>query len=155
MADRLAELRRQRALLQVHLAWLDREITRAGGDPNSGSFPPFGSTPSTAPFVAGSNPPLPASGAGTPAPGKPSPAAPAAASPQPVPLAAPAAAVSPPAAPGAGVAKAEADALLQQYRREPEVVHRDVRQGCLLYFVGALVLLAAGVAALYFVFRAK
>jgi hypothetical protein len=29
MSDRLAELRRQRALVQEHLAWLDREIAAA------------------------------------------------------------------------------------------------------------------------------
>jgi hypothetical protein len=29
MSDRLSDLQRQRALLQEHLAWLDREITQA------------------------------------------------------------------------------------------------------------------------------
>jgi hypothetical protein len=32
MSSRLDELRRQRALLQEHLAWLDREIDAAAGD---------------------------------------------------------------------------------------------------------------------------
>lgn len=31
MSDRLAELRHQRALVQQHLAWLDREIATAAG----------------------------------------------------------------------------------------------------------------------------
>lgn len=31
MPDRLAELRRQRALIAAHLAWLDREIAAASG----------------------------------------------------------------------------------------------------------------------------
>src|ERR1041385_8589003 len=30
MSDRLAELRRQRALIAEHLAWLDRQIAEAG-----------------------------------------------------------------------------------------------------------------------------
>lgn len=173
MADRLAELRRQRALLQVHLAWLDREITRAGGDPTTGSFPPFGSTPSTAPFLAGSKSPLPApsspTAGSTPAqPAEPAPTAAATASATTpkasVPSASPA---EPSALPGptppttsaaaspTTLAKPDADALLSQFRREPEAVRRDVRQGCLLYFVGALVLLALGVAGLYFAFRAS
>ena len=33
MSDRLAELVRQRALVQEHLAWLDREIARAAQKP--------------------------------------------------------------------------------------------------------------------------
>ncbi|HWA08885.1 MAG TPA: hypothetical protein VG838_05390 [Opitutaceae bacterium] len=44
MSSRLDELRRQRALLQGHLAWLDREILAAGADepaPVSKSAFPF------------------------------------------------------------------------------------------------------------------
>ena len=33
VSDRLNELQRQRALLQAHLAWLEREITREAGAP--------------------------------------------------------------------------------------------------------------------------
>ena len=33
MSDRLTELQRQRALIQGHLAWLDREIAAADGQP--------------------------------------------------------------------------------------------------------------------------
>lgn len=33
MSDRLAELRRQRQLIQEHLAWLDHEIAAAGAAP--------------------------------------------------------------------------------------------------------------------------
>lgn len=159
MADRLAELRRQRALLQVHLAWLDREITRAGGDPNAGSFPPFGSTPSTSPFVTGSRSPLVTAAVANPTAAPAAPAA-AAAALSSAPAEAPAAVPAPsaPAAappPPAEMAKTDPDALLSQYRREPAAVHRDVRQGCLLYFAGAFVLLALGVAGLYFAFRAS
>lgn len=39
MSDRLAELRRQRALLQEHLDRLDGEIARAGGEPGLRSLP--------------------------------------------------------------------------------------------------------------------
>ena len=52
MSDRLTELQRQRALIQGHLAWLDREIAEVANEPSSassqspGSFQP--STPSAA-----------------------------------------------------------------------------------------------------------
>lgn len=45
MPDRLAELRRQRALVQQHLAWLDAEIAAAEGEK-----PP--ATPAAAPAQA-------------------------------------------------------------------------------------------------------
>lgn len=47
MSDRLAELRRQRALVQSHLEWLDRELARE-------AVPPVASprTPSVVPPVA-------------------------------------------------------------------------------------------------------
>ena len=41
MSDRLAELRRQRALVQEHLAWLEREIAQAERTPvEAATFPP-------------------------------------------------------------------------------------------------------------------
>jgi hypothetical protein len=45
MSDRLAELRRQRALVQTHLAWLDAEIAREAGP--APALPP--ATPATIP----------------------------------------------------------------------------------------------------------
>lgn len=57
MSDRLAELRRQRALVQTHLAWLDAEIARTAG-----TLPPAApaSSASAAPAAAagGALPPV-------------------------------------------------------------------------------------------------
>ena len=50
MSDRLAELRRQRQLLQEHLAWLDREIAATG-------TPPADPAPGAAPTVNPAPPP--------------------------------------------------------------------------------------------------
>ena len=47
MQDRLAELRRQRALVAEHLAWLDREIAAAEGKPSPAPLP--APTPTPAP----------------------------------------------------------------------------------------------------------
>ncbi len=54
MQDRLAELRRQRALIAEHLAWLDREITAAG----SASITPSAAPPPQVVKVAPPAPPL-------------------------------------------------------------------------------------------------
>lgn len=40
MSDRLAELRRQRALVQEHLAWLDREMAMLEGPVSAPVVPP-------------------------------------------------------------------------------------------------------------------
>jgi hypothetical protein len=46
MSDRLAELRRQRALVQQHLAWLDLEIaTAAGSAPTNSPVSPIVALP--------------------------------------------------------------------------------------------------------------
>jgi hypothetical protein len=83
----------------------------------------------------------------------PPPSAPAQSAPQfdPVPKAAamPAAAIRSAAAPLAP-ATPDPDSILAQYRTEPTSLKSDVRQGCLLYFVAALALLALGVLALYY-----
>jgi hypothetical protein len=52
MSDRLAELRRQRALVQQHLEWLDREIAAADGGAAS-----TGTTLSTPAATAALSPP--------------------------------------------------------------------------------------------------
>ena len=51
MSDRLPELRRQRALVAEHLAWLDREISAAGSEAPAtpASPPPVTLPPSTQP----------------------------------------------------------------------------------------------------------
>jgi hypothetical protein len=117
MSDRLAELRRQRALVLEHVAWLDREIAAA--------------TP-LSPIADRSIPPLVASPQPTPAVAEPG-ALPVAAAP-----------VGP-----------EADAILDDYRVPETSLKSDVRKGCLLYFVGAFLLVGLGVVALYFLFQAR
>ncbi|HUL52718.1 MAG TPA: hypothetical protein VLT83_04830 [Opitutaceae bacterium] len=112
MSDRLQELLRQKALLDEHAAWLEREIaaerTRSGGAPVAAS---------------------PAAAA--------TPVAPAG------------------AAPTLGPAESEADALLDQYRENPQSIHQAVKRGCLLYFFAALVVVGLGVIVIYLVYRAK
>lgn len=51
MSDRLSELQRQRALIQGHLAWLDREIAREQGVPSK-PVAPSSNSPLTAPLPA-------------------------------------------------------------------------------------------------------
>src|SRR3954470_22363220 len=48
MPDRLAELRRQRALIAEHLAWLDRQIAEAGGSSVPAAQPALQPTPTPA-----------------------------------------------------------------------------------------------------------
>ncbi|MEO5957921.1 MAG: hypothetical protein ABIZ49_12405 [Opitutaceae bacterium] len=109
MPDRLAELRRQRALVQDHLAWLDREIAATSAvrpsDPSPAPLRPVAST--AMPITANAPTENPA----------------------------------------------EAETILEQYRVPATMMKQDVRKGCLLYFAGALALLALGVAILFFVFR--
>lgn len=119
MSDRLQELRRQRALVQEHLAWLDREIAAA------------------APAIAMPESPWPAK---TPA----APPAPLAPSVVPVAVGAPAAEILP-----AEVA-ATADAILDEYRVQPDNLKTDVKKGCFLYFFAALGLVVLAVFAFYF-----
>jgi len=55
MTDRLQELLRQRALIQEHLAWLDREIDDANGIPplpTTGARPTLTSSSATSPRPA-------------------------------------------------------------------------------------------------------
>jgi hypothetical protein len=122
MSDRLNELQRQRALVQEHLAWMEREIAaemaRAGPAPAS---------PAEAPF-AGQLPPA------TPLQWQPPFARPA----NPVPSAMP--------APG----EPDAETIMEKYRDEAKDVKQDVRKGCFLYFAIAFLLLGLAVTALYF-----
>lgn len=125
MSERLAELRRQRALMQEHLAWLDREIAQ------------LERTETRAPL---------------PKPATPTPISvtPAAADPFKQPMLS-ATQRSSDAVPGTG--SASADAILEQYRVEPGSLKSDVRKGCFLYFAAAFVLLALGIAVLWLAFR--
>lgn len=49
----------------------------------------------------------------------------------------------------------EAEAILDDYRVPETSLKSDVRKGCLLYFVGAFLLVGLGVVALYFFFQAR
>jgi len=129
MADRLAELLRQRALISEHVAWLDREIGRLEGSPAPSTPLPGVKTDAPAARLDDGSRPFTV------------PEAPDAAS---APL--------PPAGEPAPTEAAEAAAarLLDEYRPTSTGLKNDVRKGCALYFVAAFVLLALGVAALYF-----
>ena len=128
MSDRLAELRRQRALMAEHLAWLDREIAGTG---------------EKAPSVAALSASVPAAHHPVAAPTA-TPTAPA--DPTPAAATAPATAVAPEVA-------AAADAILEEYRVQPDSVHTDVKKGCFLYFAAAFALLAAVVTILYYALK--
>lgn len=58
MPDRLAELQRQRALVQQHLAWLDREIASASSVPDAPTA--SSSAPAPTPSAPGPAPTPPA-----------------------------------------------------------------------------------------------
>jgi len=120
MSDRLNDLRRQRALVAEHLAWLDREIAETSG------------LSTVAPLAAPSpTPPAP--------PAHPEPATR-------VEALVTAAELSPEAA-------ADAEAILEQYRVQPDSLQTDVKKGCFLYFFAALAFVALAVVGLYFFFQ--
>lgn len=106
MSERLQELLRQKALLDEHAAWLEREI--AAERTQIGEVPPAAA------------PRLPT-----------------------------------PAAPPSATTDAEADALLDQYRSNPQSLQQEVKRGCFLYFFGALALLGLTVLAVYFAYRGR
>lgn len=118
-SDRLAELIRQRALVQEHLAWLDREIVDAQTRSTESNLPhavtartrtEYPLAPSSAPKTAVASP-LPVMASET--------------------------------------AEIDVDEILQRHRVAPATVRSDVRKGCFLYFFAALCLLGLGVAFLY------
>jgi hypothetical protein len=128
MTDRLAELRRQRLLICEHLAWLDREIGQIEG----------ATAQSAGQAQSHTDPAVPSSPAMNRSGESPSPTR------AEVALHAPGMA----AEPSASVSNAEV--LLEEFRAPPGAVKRDVRQGCLLYFAAAFVLLGIGIVVLYF-----
>jgi hypothetical protein len=127
MPDRLDELVRQRALVQEHLAWLNREIAAA------------------------------AEAAKAPAPSaSPVPSIPLAPAPASVQATLPSVSPAPPPPPAAVAATpVDADEILARYQAKPGSVKQDVRKGCFLYFAAAFVLLGIGVALLYLVLSAR
>jgi hypothetical protein len=122
MSDRLAELARQRALVQEHLAWLDREIADAA---RKSPANPAGPASPASLLPMPNAPQLPqaheSSAGGNLNPG------------------------------GTPVLPSDPDAILTQYRVAPGALKEDVRKGCFLYFAIALVVLALGVGLLYVV----
>jgi hypothetical protein len=135
MSDRLQDLLRQRALIQEQLAWLDREIASASAADAT-------TTPAPAPAPQPARAPLP----------------------QPGYLASQAAAIAAHQAAARAPATdrgenpavaAAADAILEKYRVQPDSLKTDVRQGCFLYFFGALAAVAVIVVGLYYVLSGR
>lgn len=151
MSDRLAELRRQRALIHEHLNWLDREI--AAAEKSSGSPLPATTPASAAPSPQITAPawPAPASPAG----GQPLPSLRPAEPPLVISVPEPAATPSRllPRSFNAPAQPVVPSASLGEYRVSPGAVKEDVRKGCLLYFAAAFVLLFVGVGILWMIFR--
>ncbi len=133
MADspRLAELRRQRTLIQTHLAWLDGEIA---------AEEMRGFSTDAAAQTEGENTPVATSWVAPDAPQA---------------IAASDAAAERAETTGtiAKSADAHAEKIIDAFRVAPNDLQRDVRTGCFLYFAIALVLLFAAVAGLYFALR--
>jgi len=130
MSDRLAELRRQRALVQQHLEWLEREIRAE--DATANPTRPSATAPLPSPTSRG-----PAAGMTTAPPARP---------------------LRPDTHPNedSGITANRAEGgpdverILEEYRAPPGALHHDVRTGCLLYFAAAFVLFCAVIALLYF-----
>lgn len=124
MSDRLHALRRQRALVQQHLDWLDAEIAASAGT-NVPAAPRPVPSPTPTGYLASQAASIARN------------------------TSVPTASLSPSSDENPAVT-ATADAILSEYRVAPDSLKTDIRKGCLLYFFGALVLVAAGVTALYF-----
>ena len=124
MPDRLNELLRQRALIQEHLSWLDRQIIA-----ESDGISPLASPASTADHPeAGKQPlvstPLPFDNEGL-----------------------------------AQVAVAQneqvAEAIMADYKKDPERQRSDIKRGCFLYFIGALAFVSLVVFLFYFFYSRR
>lgn len=107
VSDRLTELQRQRALLQEHLAWLEKEIAAQSG---ANVSTPAGAQAAPQRAVQAAQ----VAGRSTP----------------PSPIAAVTVIPTVPAA-------ADADALIQQYGYDPKATSADVKRGCWFAFAGA------------------
>ncbi len=62
----------------------------------------------------------------------------------------PSAAARPLAAADRARAEADAEAVLAQYKNDPQTLQSSVKRGCYLYFLAALALFGLGIFALYF-----
>lgn len=134
--DRLEALRRQRALVAQHLAWLDSEIAAAAP---------------TAPFVTNlvTNPSPPAPGP-VPAPASPSPSSPPA----------PAIALSTdptrePAPEALAAANARADEIIAQHAATDRFDPQSTRRGCILLASAVFLLGLAGAMFAYLLYYSK
>ena len=136
MSDRLSQLHRQRALLQEHLAWLDREIAAASEKPAATAPAPELKT--GRPLSAVQPPPASAIPAATA-----------------LPATTPVAATTITEAPPSPVEAAASDAILEKYRVPTGNLQQDVRKGCFLYFAASFVLLGALVAILYYMVSSR
>lgn len=167
-SDRLEGLRRQRALIAAHLAWLDAEIAAASPTPESATARPdtraAGPTSPTPldtptapaaplPSPAGLSPTRPAAAAtvaSTPAPSVSAPAvsgpAPSAAA-QSVPEIADAAADD---ADPVAVANARADEIIAEYAVTDRFDAAATRRGCFLFAALVFLLGVGGLLALYY-----
>ncbi len=131
MSDRLQELLRQRQLVQEQLAWLDREIVTVSGD--APASPP---APIQAPDLSRPTPP-PSNFVAS----------------QAAAIARHAAAACTPRSDESPQVIASADAILDQYRVQPDSLKTNVSRGCLLYFFCALAGVAVVVTGLYYALR--
>ena len=126
-SDRLAELRRQRAHVQEHLAWLDREIARSETDTDlvvrGESATALPAEPTASDTRADNPNALSESGE------------------------------TAPTSPAAEEIEADAEAVMAEYRVASTELQDSVRRGCFLYFTVALLLLGAVVVGLYFALR--
>lgn len=120
--DRLAELRRQRALVAQHLAWIDAELTAAGA----------GQTAAKAPATA-------------PAPNETS----ATVDPAPLHAEVPAP-VAEELDPAVVLANARADEIIEKYRATEALDPAATKRGCLVLFGALFVLVGAAVLAIYY-----
>ncbi|MFH1499481.1 MAG: hypothetical protein ABII82_16850 [Verrucomicrobiota bacterium] len=126
MSDRLAELLRQKKLLQDHLNWLDQEIAQTATAAQKGPTPAAPASPAAAPVTSAGTPP--------PAP-----------QPSPAPDEKPAtAALTPVAEPAAGSPQAMrmADEIIARYQQEDALRPEDTKRGCLV-LAGIVLLLMA------------
>ena len=122
MPDRLNELLRQRALIQEHLSWLDRQIIT-----ESDGISPLASRSTTSGQSAAGkqllvSTLLPFTPAGLPDPAQ---------------------------------SNHEADAILADYKKDPQRQQTDVKRGCFLYFLGALAFVSLVVFLFYFFYSRR
>lgn len=124
MSERLRHLQRQQTLLREHLAWIEAEIAH-----ESPAITPAAHAALTAPAA------LP----------------PAADAANPNETVAPLTPVTSAVA-STPAALADADSLLERYAATERQNPTDIRRGCFIVFFAALFLVAAGVAAVWFIF---